>query len=161
MHSRLEGSHLIARAEDEAATMRLGNALGGLLRPGDVVGLVGELGAGKTCLARAVAGRLGVAPEEVTSPTFVLIHEYAGQVPLYHFDAYRLRSPDQFQALGVDEYWRAGGICLVEWADRVAELLPRDAWWVRIEHLPSGGRQFQVEAPAEELPRLKRLHEAL
>src|SRR3954464_12093190 len=91
---------------DLSATEHLGRRLGGLLFPGAVVALVGKLGAGKTHLARAVAEGLGVADGRVvTSPTFVLVQEYPGRLPIYHFDAYRLRAEGEFADLGADEYF--------------------------------------------------------
>ncbi len=101
-----------------------------------MIGLVGRWARGRRGWSRAIAGALGVDPASVTSPTFVLIHEYEGHIPVYHFDAYRLGAPDAFEALGVADYWDAGGICLVEWADLVADLLPERRWWVVIE--PTG-----------------------
>ena len=105
---------------DLAATEAFGRRLGELLFPGAVVALVGQLGAGKTHLTRAVAEGLGVKnPAAVNSPTFVLIQEYPARLPIYHFDAYRLSGPREFAELGVDEYFRGDGVCLVEWADKV------------------------------------------
>jgi tRNA threonylcarbamoyladenosine biosynthesis protein TsaE len=110
---------------DLAATEALGRRLGPLLFPGAVVALVGGLGAGKTQFVRAIAEGLGVRnPAAVTSPTFTLIHEYPARLPVYHFDTYRLNSPAEFVALGADEYFHGDGVCLVEWADRVADVLP-------------------------------------
>jgi tRNA threonylcarbamoyladenosine biosynthesis protein TsaE len=110
---------------DLAATEAFGRRLGSLLFPGAVVALIGPLGAGKTHLARAVAAGLGVPdPRVVTSPTFVLIQEYAGRLPVYHFDAYRLRGESDLSELGVHEYFEGDGVCLVEWADRAAGALP-------------------------------------
>jgi tRNA threonylcarbamoyladenosine biosynthesis protein TsaE len=105
-------------------TAELGRRLGKLLFPGAVVALVGPLGAGKTTLVRATAAALGADPRSVTSPTFALVHEYPGRVPVYHFDAYRLTDVQAFLDLGVEEYFAGDGVCLVEWADRVAEALP-------------------------------------
>src|SRR5207302_6301782 len=103
---------------DLAATEAFGRRLATLLFPGAVVALVGQLGAGKTHLVRAVAQGLGVADSRVvTSPTFVLIQEYAARLPIYHFDAYRLRGDAEFAELGVNEYFAADGVCLIEWAD--------------------------------------------
>ena len=116
--------------------------------PGLVIGLVGPLGAGKTRLVRAIAEGLGVDPSAIASPTFVLIHEYEGRIPVYHFDAYRLDRPEAFEALGVADYWDAGGICLVEWADRVLGLLPADAWIVRIEPVDSARRAGASRCPS-------------
>lgn len=129
-----------------AETDRLGAAIAEAVGPNVTLGLVGPLGAGKTRLVRGVAEGLGVDPRAVSSPTFVLIHEYGGRYPVYHFDAYRLGGPDPFEALGVADYWEAGGVCLVEWADLVAGLLPADAWWVVIE--PTGGETRRVTITA-------------
>ena len=107
-----------------ARTAALGRALGAAAPPGLAVGLIGPLGAGKTTFVRAVAEGAGCDPAAVASPTFVLIHEYDGRVPVIHADAYRLRQPADFARLGMEEHFAAGGICLVEWADRVAEWLP-------------------------------------
>ena len=107
-----------------------------VVEPGVVIGLVGPLGAGKTRLVRAIAEALGVDPAAISSPTFVLIHEYEGRLPIYHFDAYRLENPRAFEDLGVAEYWGRDGVCLVEWADRVRGLLPDDCWMITLE--PTG-----------------------
>jgi tRNA threonylcarbamoyladenosine biosynthesis protein TsaE len=118
---------------DLAATVALGRRLGGLLFPGAVVALVGPLGAGKTHLVRAVAEGLGVRDgRAVSSPTFVLIQEYAARLPVYHFDAYRLRTPAEFAELGAHEYFDGAGVCLVEWADRVEACLPPECLWVTL-----------------------------
>ena len=132
----------------EAETDRLGQALAEVVEPGVVIGLVGTLGAGKTRLVRAVAEALGVSPEAIASPTFVLIHEYEGRLPIYHFDAYRLNGPDDFDALGASDYWSEGeGLCLIEWADLVEDRLPREAWWIRIELDGPTGRLVRLESP--------------
>jgi tRNA threonylcarbamoyladenosine biosynthesis protein TsaE len=128
----------------ESETDRLGRALARATRPGTVIGLVGPLGAGKTRLVRSVAGALGVDPDAVSSPTFVLIHEYDGRLPVYHFDAYRLGGPGPFEALGAGEYWDAGGVCLVEWADLVADVLPPDAWRVDLEPTGPTSRRVRI-----------------
>jgi len=112
---------------DLAATEAFGRHLGRLLFPGSVVALVGPLGAGKTHLVRAVAEGLGVADSRVvSSPTFVLIQEYRARLPVYHFDAYRLRGEAEFSDLGAHEYFEGDGVCLVEWADRVSGALPAE-----------------------------------
>ncbi len=130
----LDSDRLVLTLASEAETDALGQALASLLKPGDVVGLVGTLGAGKTRLSRAIAEELGVDPAAIASPTFVLIHEYEGRtIPVYHFDAYRLPDAAAFDALGASDYWTSGdGLCLIEWADLVVDRLPLDAWWVRI-----------------------------
>ncbi len=132
-------------ARSEADTDQLGAAFAAALQPSTVVALIGTLGAGKTRFVQAVAGALGVPADEVTSPTFVLVNEYAeARLPVYHFDAYRLRDDDEFQQLGPDEYFDAEGVTFVEWADRVAESLPADHVRVEIEPQADGDRVFTV-----------------
>lgn len=135
---------------DLAGTEALGRRLGELLFPGAVVALVGQLGAGKTHLTRAIAEGLSVRnPLAVNSPTFVLIQEYAGPVPVYHFDTYRLIGPREFAELGVEEYFTGDGVCVVEWADKVTEVLPKDHLRIVIEHTSETGRRFTLTAFGE------------
>jgi tRNA threonylcarbamoyladenosine biosynthesis protein TsaE len=140
------GSLTIAVTSEED-TARLGQALAEVVEPGVVIGLVGPLGAGKTRLVRAIAEALGVDPGAISSPTFVLIHEYEGRLPIYHFDAYRLKNPQAFADLGVADYWGGAGICLVEWADRVRDLLPDDCWTITLEHAGLTSRTVRIELP--------------
>lgn len=107
-------------------TKALGLRIAELLKAGDVIGLIGDLGAGKTHLTKAIAEGLQVLAEQVSSPTFTLIHEYAGRLPLRHCDAYRLRRPEEFADLGLDDLFDEQGVAIVEWADRVIHDLPRD-----------------------------------
>jgi tRNA threonylcarbamoyladenosine biosynthesis protein TsaE len=133
-----------------AETDRFGRRLAGLLFPGAVVSLVGPLGAGKTHLVRAVAGGLGIPDSRVvSSPTFVLIQEYAARLPIYHFDAYRLRSPRDFAELGVHEYFAGDGVCLVEWGDRVEEILPAEYLRVTLTITGETSRQLTVNGVGE------------
>lgn len=131
-------------SEDETA--RLGRAIAEVVEAGTVIGLVGPLGAGKTRLTRAIAEALGVEPEAISSPTFVLIQEYDGRLPVYHFDTYRLTSPSAFEDLGVADYWDAG-VSLVEWADRVGELLPPGRWTITLEPTGPTSRRARIELP--------------
>ena len=132
---------------DLDATTAFGRRLGELLFPGAVVALVGQLGAGKTHLARAIAEGLGVAnPAAVNSPTFVLIQEYPARLPIYHFDAYRLSGPREFAELGVDEYFHNAGVCLVEWADKVAATLPAEHLRIEIAIVDENRRRFALTA---------------
>ncbi len=126
----------------EAETEGLAGKLAAVLEPGTVVALVGNLGTGKTRLVRALCEALGVDRREVASPTFVLVHEYEGRLPVYHFDIYRLRQASDFLDLGADEYLNSDGICLIEWADRVAALLPEDHLRVQIVATGETTREF-------------------
>jgi tRNA threonylcarbamoyladenosine biosynthesis protein TsaE len=119
------------------------------------VALVGPLGAGKTHLTRAIAEGLRVAnPAAVNSPTFVLIQEYPGPVPVYHFDTYRLTGPREFAELGVEEYFAGDGVCVVEWADKVAEVLPADHLLVEIAPTGPTSRRFALTATGPRHTRL-------
>ncbi|MDZ4684858.1 MAG: tRNA (adenosine(37)-N6)-threonylcarbamoyltransferase complex ATPase subunit type 1 TsaE [Planctomycetaceae bacterium] len=143
---------------DEDATERFGRALAELLEPGDVLALVGDLGAGKTRLVRAIARGLGVAESIVTSPTFTLIHEYAGRLPIRHCDAYRLKRPGEFADLGLDDLFAEDGVALVEWADRVMDDLPADRLEIHIA--ATGATERAVTLVATGL-RASILHDAL
>ncbi|KIL37780.1 hypothetical protein SD70_30745 [Gordoniibacillus kamchatkensis] len=120
----------------EADTDKLAAALGGLASSGAVLTLDGELGAGKTRFSQAFARALGVTGV-VNSPTFTIIKEYAGRLPLYHMDVYRL-SAEEADELGLDDYFYGDGVTLVEWASLIAELLPSERLEILIAHAPGG-----------------------
>lgn len=133
--------HLL-RTEEEAQAW--GRERGGTLGPGAVVALVGDLGAGKTQVAKGLAAGVGYVGE-VTSPTFPLVHEYiGGRCPVFHFDFYRLDVAGEVLALGWEEYLEAGGVCVVEWAGKFPELLPEQAEWWRLTAVPGGGRKVTM-----------------
>jgi len=133
-----------------AETAALGNRLASALFPGALIALSGQLGAGKTFLVRAIAEGLGIADSRVvTSPTFVLIQEYAATLPMYHFDAYRLRTQAEFVDLGVHEYFEGLGVSFVEWADRVEGCLPREHLWISLEITGSETRRVEIKAIGE------------
>lgn len=121
-------------------TRELGKALADLLRPGDVLLLVGELGAGKTCLAKGLARGLGIK-EKVLSPTFTLLREYQGRLPLYHLDAYRLEGPWDLFEIGVDEYLEGEGVLLVEWGDRARGFFTQDFLEIKMEFTQREGER--------------------
>ena len=125
----------------------VGEAIGRAAEPGTVVALIGDLGTGKTTLTKSIARGLGVT-ETVTSPTFNIIREYkSGRIPLYHFDVYRIGDPDEMFELGYEEYFYGDGICVVEWADIIEELLPEDAVIIRIERGASEEeREYRIES---------------
>ena len=132
------------RSSSPEETEALGQSLARCLKPGAVVALKGGLGAGKTCLARGIARGLGIA-ENVTSPTYTIISEYPGAVPLYHIDAYRLNSDDDFDSTGAGEYIGAGGITVIEWPERIPRSIPHDAITVQIEISGPQSRIFHIE----------------
>ncbi|HBT96879.1 MAG TPA: tRNA (adenosine(37)-N6)-threonylcarbamoyltransferase complex ATPase subunit type 1 TsaE [Desulfobulbaceae bacterium] len=108
-------------------TAKFGLLLGKLARPGDVICLDGDLGAGKTTLTQSIAKGLGVAAEPpVTSPSFAIFQEYQGRIPLYHFDLYRLHGPDDVLALGLEEYFSLAGCAVIEWSGRAEDILPEN-----------------------------------
>lgn len=135
----------------ESETEALGQTLGQLLQPGDVLALVGDLGAGKTCLTRGVAHGLGI-DEPVTSPTFILVAEYTTPAgfPLYHADCYRLeQAAAEAQAIGLDELLLDDGVAVVEWAERIEPLLPPDHLRITLAVLDDARREltFQPHGP--------------
>lgn len=113
-------------------TKEFGKKLGKLLKKGDIVCLNGDLGAGKTTLTKSIGLGLGVE-EYITSPTFSLINEYRGRLDLYHFDVYRLENVDELDDLGFDEYFFGGGVCIIEWAEKIEKMLPKEIIVLDIE----------------------------
>ncbi|SPP64864.1 tRNA threonylcarbamoyladenosine biosynthesis protein TsaE (modular protein) [Nitrospira lenta] len=116
------------------ATEAFGRIIGQSLAGGETLALSGELGAGKTALVRGIAAGLGMPPNQVTSPTFVLIHEYAGRLPLIHVDLYRLRSAAEAEGIGLQEYFQGNIVTAIEWADKFPDLLPSDRFELTLQH---------------------------
>lgn len=139
-----------------AETRAAGRALAAALGPGDVIGLVGPLGAGKTQFVKGLAAGLDVADERgVNSPTFVLVQEYHGRLTLYHIDAYRLARAGELAALGFDELCDAGGVVVVEWADRVESLLPDDAVRIELSPLDATARRLVARGATRRIAMLR------
>jgi len=127
---------------DENETRKFGIELAGKMKAGDVVALIGDLGAGKTALTKYIAEGLGVR-EEVTSPTFTIINEYgSGRLPLYHFDAYRIEGEEEMYELGYEEYFYGGGVTVVEWADKVSGLIPEGSTAISMTY--GGGESERI-----------------
>ena len=121
----------------------MGEAMGRQARSGEIYCLEGDLGFGKTVFTQGFAAGLGIE-EPVSSPTFTIVQEYdSGRLPLYHFDVYRLEGPEELEEIGYEEYFFGEGVCLIEWAGRVAELIPRDAVRVLIEKDLSQGFDYR------------------
>lgn len=121
------------------STFQYGTRFSRVLRPGDVVGLYGELGAGKTVFIQGLCKGLGVK-EPVTSPSFVLIQEYHGKYPVYHFDFYRLKTPQEIEALDITHYLDSDGICVVEWAERAEAFFVEPYFSVHIFRIEENGK---------------------
>jgi len=115
---------IVSKSAEE--TKRWGRKFSAFLKEGDVVALVGDLGSGKTTFARGVAEGLGVkGAKYVNSPSFVIIKEYEGKLPLYHFDLYRLEDFSGIETTGYEEYLWGNGVCVIEWAEKILHLLPK------------------------------------
>ena len=151
MTSSTADSRLVL-APDPAATSALGRALGAVARPGDLVCLWGELGAGKTHLAKAFAAGMGVT-ETVTSPSFILMAEYRGRLPLFHIDPYRLASAEDALAGGLIDERQREGVTLVEWPERMGDALPIARLDVRIEGTGDDRRSITLVAGSDDYRR--------
>ena len=118
------------------------------LQPGDILLLIGELGAGKTTFVQGLAEGLGIDPKLISSPTFVLIQEYeGGKLPLYHVDAYRIRDPRELSEVGLEEYFERGGVVVIEWGDKLKELVPSQAIEVHFEIVDEYRRKIRIIRP--------------
>ncbi|HEY5583214.1 MAG TPA: tRNA (adenosine(37)-N6)-threonylcarbamoyltransferase complex ATPase subunit type 1 TsaE [Ruminiclostridium sp.] len=112
-------------------TVEFGKRLGSVLKPGDIICLTGDLGTGKTALTNGIAKSLGIN-SYITSPTFTLVNEYEGRIPLYHFDVYRISDPDEMFEIGFEEYINGEGITIIEWGEQIDEILPTEIIRVNI-----------------------------
>ena len=134
--------NLITRSPEE--TQKLGTHIGELALPGDIFLLVGELGTGKTCLTQGIAWGLGIK-EYAVSPSFVLVRELYGRLPLYHIDLYRLDHIEEITELGLDDYLYGKGVCVVEWAEKGQDMLPAEHLLIEISYLSDTERRFQLK----------------
>ena len=135
--------------QSEEETLRLAERLGKTLRSGTVVALTGEIGSGKTTFIKGLCRGLGVkARDEVKSPTFVLLHIYAGRFPVRHFDLYRLEKEAELDAIGFDEFISdPKTVALVEWADRAPARIPKDSLWIELRITGQHSRRISVGKP--------------
>jgi len=123
------------QTESPGETQKVGEIIGRNARPGDIFLLTGPLGAGKTCLCQGIAQGLDV-PENLRSPTFVLMTRHQGRLVLHHLDLYRINDPWEAWDLGLDEQLMGDGVCVVEWADKAAELFPAESCWIELDYGP-------------------------
>jgi len=122
---------------------------------GDVVALVGELGTGKTQFIKGLATGVGVGkPTYISSPSFTLINEYAGKVPFYHIDLFRLKSEREAEELGLEEYFQGGGITAIEWADKIPSFLPQEILWIHIRYTGKHTRSFEIIAKGKRFEKM-------
>ena len=129
-------------SRSEAETCSFGRRMGEAAAAGDIYCLCGDLGTGKTAFAKGFAAGLGVTAP-VISPTFTIVREYTGRLPLYHFDIYRLGSEDELWDVGWEDYTAGQGVCLVEWADQLAEAMPPEAHWIWLEKDLTQGTEYR------------------
>jgi len=125
-------------------TIALGRKFVQDLTAGDIVCLEGGLGAGKTHFVKGMAAGLDIPESDVQSPTFTLIHEYEGTLPLYHFDCYRMESPREALEIGAEDYFYGEGICVIEWPGRIEPLIPPSALWISITEPDKKTRKFVI-----------------
>jgi tRNA threonylcarbamoyladenosine biosynthesis protein TsaE len=131
-------------------TVNAGRSLGKAVEPACVVGLIGDLGAGKTCFVKGVANGLNDVPEtEVTSPTFTILQAYEGDVPLYHFDAYRLEGVEDLDDIGFEDYVYGQGVSFIEWADNISKAIPEERMLIEIELTGDENRLFKCSTEGE------------
>ena len=134
---------LITRRPEE--TQAFGQRLGKIAAAGDVILLVGKLGVGKTCLTQGIAWGLGI-DDYAASPSFVLVRELYGRLPLYHVDFYRLENLEEIAELGLDEYFYGQGVSVVEWAEKALALLPPDHLLIEMEYVADNERRLRIKA---------------
>jgi tRNA threonylcarbamoyladenosine biosynthesis protein TsaE len=127
-------------------TWEIARFIGGKLRKGDILALSGELGSGKTCFTGGLARGLGVDEKyQITSPTFTLINEYPGRCKLYHFDVYRLNGYSEFEDLGYEEYFCGKGVVVIEWAEKIVQILPADTFFISFEYIDENRRKIIIK----------------
>jgi tRNA threonylcarbamoyladenosine biosynthesis protein TsaE len=126
-------------------TFEIARHIGEKAKDGDLFALSGELGSGKTCFTKGLALGLGVSAEyQITSPTFTLINEYPARCKLYHFDVYRLNGYSEFEDLGYEEYFAGDGVVVIEWAEKIAKLIPRDSIFINFEYVDENSRKMII-----------------
>jgi len=145
-------------SDSREQTLEMGRLIGAILERGDIVALIGELGSGKTCLTQGMAKGLGVEENvPVVSPTFTLINEYPGKIPLIHLDVYRLSGPRDLEDMGYEEYFEGGGIIVIEWAEKIRDILPAKTLFVSMRYIDENTREMILEGPGEKIRKLEEL----
>ena len=135
-------------------TQEIGARIGKIVQHGDILLLLGNLGAGKTCLTQGIARGMGIK-EYTSSPSFVMVKEYQGRIPLFHIDLYRIEHIEETNSLGLDDYLYGNGVCVIEWADRALDLLPAESMLIKMNYLSQTSRSLEFQ------PEGKRYHTML
>ena len=136
---------VVLQTKSTFETIRIGKAIGTQLLPGDVIALVGELGAGKTQFIKGLAAGVGVGNSTyVSSPSFTLINEYPGETPFYHIDLFRLGGEKEAEELGLEVYFQGSGVTAIEWADKIPSLLPKEILFVSIAYMVKNTRTLEI-----------------
>ena len=142
-HEAVSGNETTVTTESPEETQAFGARLARDLTPGTIIALIGDLGSGKTCLTQGICAGLDVQ-DYVTSPTFTLINEYQGRLPVYHFDMYRIEKLEEIHELGCDEYFFGDGICIIEWAEKIRSALPVERMEINLERLGDTKRKLTI-----------------
>ena len=136
---------IVVQTKSASETVRVGKTIGNRLLLGDVVALVGELGAGKTQFIKGLAAGMGMGkPAHISSPSFTLINEYPGEMPFYHIDLFRLGREKEAEELGLDDYFQGTGITAIEWADKIPSLLPKEILFISIGYIDKNIRSLEI-----------------
>jgi tRNA threonylcarbamoyladenosine biosynthesis protein TsaE len=153
MNQKKTEIEIISESADQ--TLEIARLIGGKLRKGDVLALSGELGSGKTCFTGGLARGLGVDEKyQITSPTFTLINEYPARCKLYHFDVYRLNSYSEFEDLGYEEYFCSDGVVVIEWAEKIVQILPADTFFISFKYLDENRRKIIIKGSKSRIKEL-------
>lgn len=137
-------AYKIMMTKDREETIAFGKKIAEPLKGGDIICLSGELGAGKTTLAKGLVQSLKVSADAVNSPTFVFLNIYKGKSPVYHFDLYRLDDINQLDTIGFDEFCYGDGVCLIEWPEKLGELLPKECLQISLKHMGGDKREITL-----------------
>lgn len=145
----MEGEHMEFESFSAEETYALGKKFGEEAMPGTVFCLSGDLGVGKTVFTKGFAAGLGVT-DTVNSPTFTIVQEYQGRLPFYHFDVYRIEEPEEMEEIGYEDYFYGDGVCMIEWAELIGELLPAEAVKVCISKELAKGTDYRLITVSQE-----------
>jgi tRNA threonylcarbamoyladenosine biosynthesis protein TsaE len=141
---------VVLQTKNTSETVRIGKWIGSHLRTADIVALAGDLGAGKTHFIKGLAAGIGIEkPSRISSPSYVLIHEYPGKLALFHIDLFRLETESEAEELGLEEYFGGRGVTAIEWADRIPSLLPKEILWVHIRYTGKQTRSIEIVGRGE------------